>query len=202
MSESERRKKMETENALTLETRKAPWWLLLMGGILAIMIGILLLVMPVRSAVTLAWALGLYWLMQGTFTLVLMFIDHSAWGWKLFIGILGIIAGLVVMSYPVLAAAELPMIFTMLLGLYGIFGGIMALFMAFKGGGWGSAILGVISIIFGLILLANWSEIIAVVSFYWVVAIFAVIGGIVQIVHAFQQRSAAKKEARLGTSPA
>jgi len=185
-----RRKKMETEAALTFETKRSPWWLLLLSGCLTVVIGILLLTNPARTAVALAWALGLYWIMQGTFTLISMFIDHSAWGWKLFIGFLGIIAGVIVMRYPIVSAVQLPMILILLLGIQGVITGIIALVMAFKGGGWGAAILGVISIIFGGILIANYSAPGSVIAFYWVAAIFALVGGLVQIVHAFQQRKA------------
>ena len=114
---------METETALTFETRKYPWWLLLLSGCLSILIGILLLTNPARTAVALAWALGLYWFIQGTFVLIGMFIDHSAWGWKLFIGILGILAGIVVMRHPIASAVELPMLLILLLGIQGVISG-------------------------------------------------------------------------------
>ena len=48
------------EDAATLETRQAPWWLLLLGGILTVIVGILLLTNPVQTTVALVWALGLY----------------------------------------------------------------------------------------------------------------------------------------------
>jgi uncharacterized membrane protein HdeD (DUF308 family) len=189
-TEREKEKSMETEEALTFETKRAPWWLLLLSGCLSILIGILLLANPARTAVALAWALGLYWFLQGTFTLIYMFIDRSAWGWKLFIGILGILAGIVVMRHPIASAVELPMILILVLGIQGIIVGIISLVMAFKGGGWGAAILGAISIVFGIILVLNFSAPGSVVAFFWVAGIWALIAGVVQIVHAFQQRKA------------
>jgi len=181
---------METEAALTLEARKYPWWLLLLSGCLTILIGILLLTNPARTAIALVWALGLYWLVQGTFTLIGMFIDHSAWGWKLFIGILGILAGIFVMRHPIASAAELPMLLILLLGIQGVVTGFVSLLMGFKGGGWGALILGIISIIFGVILIVNFASLGTVVVFFWVVAIFALVSGLTQIVHALQQRKA------------
>jgi uncharacterized membrane protein HdeD (DUF308 family) len=160
----------------------------LLSGFLSILIGILILTIPGRTAVALAWALGLYWVIQGVFTLIAMFIDHSAWGWKLFIGILGIIAGFIVMRQPIASAAVIPMILILLLGIQGIITGIIQLVLGFKGAGWGAVILGAISIILGIILLVYWDELGAVVSFYFVAAVFALIGGVIQIVHAFQQR--------------
>jgi uncharacterized membrane protein HdeD (DUF308 family) len=181
---------METETALTFETRKYPWWLLLLSGCLSILIGILLLTNPARTAVALAWALGLYWFIQGTFVLIGMFIDHSAWGWKLFIGILGILAGIVVMRHPIASAVELPMLLILLLGIQGVISGTVSLILAFKGGGWGAGILGAISIILGIFLIVNFATLSLVVALYWIAAFGALLVGVVQIVHAFQQRKA------------
>ncbi len=177
-----------TAEAMTFETKQSPWWLILMSGILNIIVGILLLVNPAKTGIALAWVLGLFWMMQGLFTLVGMFLDHSAWGWKLFIGVIGILAGIVVMRHPIASAIAIPQILVLLLGIQGVIVGIVSLIMAFKGGGWGAAILGALSIIFGIILIANWSTPAAVVTFIWVVAILAIGGGIVQIFQAFRQR--------------
>jgi uncharacterized membrane protein HdeD (DUF308 family) len=173
---------------MAFETKQYPWWLLLMGGILNIIVGILLLTNPLKTVLALAWVLGLYWLIQGIFILVGMFLDHTAWGWKLFTGILGILAGIVVMRHPVASAVTIPMILVLLLGIQGLIVGIISLVMAFKGGGWGAGILGAISIVFGLILVLNFANLGTVAAFVWVVAIFALVGGVVQIVQAFRQR--------------
>ena len=176
------------EDAMTFETRQYPWWLLLMGGILNIIVGILLLVNPAKTTIAFVWVLGLYWLVQGILTLVAMFLDHSAWGWKLFMGILGILAGIVVMRHPIASAVVLPAIFVLLLGIQGVIVGGISLVLAFKGGGWGAGLLGAVSIVFGIILILNYANLATVLTFIWIVGIFAIAGGIVQIYHAFQQR--------------
>lgn len=176
------------EDAVKLETRQAPWWLLLLGGILSIIIGLLLLSNPVKTTVVLVWALGLYWVIQGIFTLIGMFLDHSAWGWKLFVGILSILAGALVMRHPIASSAAVPAVLILFLGIQGLIVGIVMLVMAFKGGGWGMGILGVLSIIFGIILILNWTALAAVAAFIWAAAILAIASGIVQIVQAFRQR--------------
>ena len=40
---------MTAENATTFETKQMPWWLVLMGGILNVIVGILLLTSPIKT---------------------------------------------------------------------------------------------------------------------------------------------------------
>jgi uncharacterized membrane protein HdeD (DUF308 family) len=68
--------------------------------------------------------------------------------------------------------------------------GILLLFLAFKGGGWGAGIMGVVAIIFGLILMGAYGNIGSGLVMIWTAAIWGVIGGIVLIVQAFRQRKA------------
>jgi uncharacterized membrane protein HdeD (DUF308 family) len=175
--------------ATALETKQYPWWLHLMGGILNIIIGLLLLTAPIKTVILLVLALGIYFLVSGIFTLVGMFVDHSAWGWKLFIGIVSILAGMVVLRHPLISAVEVPMIIVLILGIQGLVTGIMLLALAFKGGGWGAGILGALSVIFGIILILNFANLGYVVALVWVTAIFALAGGIIQIYQAFKQRT-------------
>jgi uncharacterized membrane protein HdeD (DUF308 family) len=178
-----------TADALAFETKQTPWWVTLMGGILNIIIGILLLSTPVKTVYLLVVALGFYWIVSGIFTLVGMFVDKTAWGWKLFMGVISILAGIVILRYPLISALTIPTLLILLLGIQGVIVGIIALVMAFKGGGWGAGILGAISIIFGLILMANFTAPGMVITLVWVAAIFAIIGGIFQLVVAFQRRA-------------
>jgi uncharacterized membrane protein HdeD (DUF308 family) len=63
------------------------------------------------------------------------------------------------------------------------------LVMAFQGGGWGAGILGALSMVFGFILMFNYWRLGSVVALVWVTAVFALVGGIIQIIQAFRQRS-------------
>ena len=179
---------MSTE-AMSFETKQTPWWLILMGGILNVAVGLLLLTSPVKSVFTLVVMLGFYWIFAGIFTLVGMFVDHSGWGWKLFSGLLSIMAGILILRYPLASTLTVPAIMILILGIQGIIVGIISLVMAFKGGGLGAGILGVLSIVFGGILFANYTSPAMILTFVWVTAIFALIGGVAQIFQAFAARA-------------
>lgn len=179
-----------TNKATSLETREAPWWVALMMGIVNVILGIMLLTTPITTVVAIVWVLGIYWVIQGIFTLVSMFIDHSAWGWKLFAGLLSIIAGVIVLRYPLMSAAVIPAIMVLMLGIQGVMVGLVALVLAFKGGGLLSAVTGILSIVFGGILIANFSNPGTLLAFVWVIAIFWLVGGVVEIFQAFRKRTA------------
>ena len=176
------------------ETKESPWWLTLITGILALIVGAILLWAPVVNKaemyLVLIAALGIYWLAKGILDIVSIFIDHSMWGWKLFMGIIGIAAGAIILMYPIGAAVALPRTFLLVFGIWGLLQGIMLLIMAFRGGGWGMGILGAVGIVFGAILIANWNEPGWGLAMIWTGAVAAVIGGIILIVQAFRQRSA------------
>lgn len=181
-------------SATTLETKARPWWLTLINGILALVVGSVMLwgslINKVNLYFLLVWFLGFYWLFRGIFDIVYMFIDHTAWAWKLFMGIIGIMAGSYILMYPIVSALVLPKIFVLVLGIWGLMEGIVLLIMAFKGGGWGAGILGALAIIFGIALIANYSAPGMALSFLWAASVMAVIGGIFLIVRAFQERKA------------
>ncbi len=177
-------------DAMSFKTNQAPWWVTLMSGLMSIVIGLLLLTSPVKTAVTLVIALGFYWIIIGIFTLVAMFVDHSAWGWKLFMGVLSIIAGVIILRYPLISVLTIPAFLILMMGIQGLITGIIGLVLAFKGGGWGAGILSAISAFFGLVLILNFTSPTLILSLVWITAVIAVVGGIFEIALAFKQRTA------------
>jgi uncharacterized membrane protein HdeD (DUF308 family) len=169
------------------EVPPIPWWLVLLEGIAAVIIGILLLTSPGIPLFALVQITGFFWLIGGIFRIVSIFVDSSSWGWKLLGGIIGILAGLVVLQHPVWSTLLLPAVYVIILGIQGIVLGGASLVMAFRGGGWGTGVLGVLSIILGVVLLLNPLFIgIAVLPF--VLGAFALVGGILAVVAAFMMR--------------
>lgn len=166
------------------EKYEVPWWLVLIQGIAALIIGIFLLTAPVATTFFLIQFLGIYWMISGIFQIVAIFVDNSAWGWKLFAGILGILAGFAVINHPLWSTVLVPTVLVIVLGVQGLITGIIGLISAFKGAGWGAGVLGGLSILFGILLLG--SPFIAALALPWVFGIFAVAGGIIGIVAAFR----------------
>ena len=168
------------------------WWIPLIQGIAAILLGILLLTYPGATMVIIAGFLGFYWLVSGVMNLVALFIDHTNWGWKLFIGILGILAGFVVVSnifeHPLATTIGLAGVYVWVLGLQGLIIGVIEIIQAFQGAGWGRGILGVLSVIIGIFLMGN--ALLAAVAVPMVFGILMIVFGAMAVFMAFKFKSA------------
>ncbi|HUU76597.1 MAG TPA: DUF308 domain-containing protein [Methanoregulaceae archaeon] len=168
-----------------------PWWLVLLQGIVALILGIMFLTWPYVTLLVAVTFIGAYWFVSGIFALIGLAVDRSHAAVKIGLGILGIIAGILILMYPMYSTVLIPSILIIFIGVWGIIMGCMSLFAAFKGGGLGAGVLGVLGIIFGFILLAN--PFIAVAFLPFVLGIFGIIGGIAAIATSFALRSQENK---------
>jgi len=163
-----------------------PWWLVLLQGIALIILGILFLASPGMTAVVVVQFVGIYWLIAGIFSIVSIFVNSSLWGWKLISGVVGIIAGFIILQHPLWAPVVVGEVLIIVLGIQGIIIGVVYLIQAFQGAGWGMGLLGVVSVIIGIILLANiWAF---TISLPWAIGILALVGGVLSIIGAFQMK--------------
>jgi uncharacterized membrane protein HdeD (DUF308 family) len=167
------------------------WWIILLQGIATLIIGFLLLTAPAITVTTLVFFLGAYWFVDGIFSIIRIFLKDSElhWGWLLVRGILGILAGLYVLRHPLVSAVFLPTTLVIVLAIQGIIMGVIGLIEAFRGGGWGAGLLGVINIIIGIILLGS-PMLTAVFALPLVFGIMGIVFGIILIVSSFKLKSA------------
>ena len=169
------------------ENMQAPWWAGLVQGIFSMLIGLLLVTYPSATTAVIVQFIGIYWLVTGVFSLVAIFVDKTLWGWKLFAGILGILAGLAIIKHPLWSTVLLPAVLVIFLGVNGLIIGVVSLITAFKGGGWAAGILGGLSIVFGLLLLG--SPLISAFALPYIYGIFGLVGGLGAIIAAFRHKN-------------
>jgi uncharacterized membrane protein HdeD (DUF308 family)/predicted flap endonuclease-1-like 5' DNA nuclease len=172
----------------------------LIEGIALILLGLLFLARPVITGFVVVQILGIYFLISGIVSIVTIFTNRGHTGWKLFSGIVGIIAGLLVLAYPVWSLFLIPTTLVIVIALFGIVLGVVALLQAFQGGGWGVGILGVVMILFGLFLLFN--PFAAALGLPFVLGIVGVVGGLLVVIMSFSLRSAEKKLAAAAAAAA
>ena len=142
----------------------------LLGGLTAAIFGIILLIFQDEALTLLVLLLGLWWLIQGAFMLFSVFIDREDMGWKLFIGLLGLTAGIIVLASPGDAAEFLGSALAIVLGAIGVLIGISSIVGGLRGGGFGAMLFGIVSGVIGLLFLFNSSF-----SFDLLVTLFAVL---------------------------
>lgn len=175
---------MTTSMVSDAEAAGVPWWMVLIEGIALIILGLLMLSSPGMTTVILIQFVGIYWLVAGIFKIVSIFMDSSGWGWKLAGGILGILAGLIVIQHPIWSPFVIGGTLIIILGIQGLVIGIVGVIQGFKGAGWGAGILGAVSILFGLLFLFNVGGF--TLALPWTIGILALIGGVLSIIAAFR----------------
>jgi uncharacterized membrane protein HdeD (DUF308 family) len=177
-----------TTNASAIATADTdlPWWLYIVQGIALLVLGVLALSAPGATLVVLVQLVGIYWLVSGIVTLVGLVGDRTAWGWKLFAGIVGVLAGIAIVAHPLWASVLVPTTLVLVIGIFGIVNGAMMIFASFGQRRWTGVILGIFGVFLGLILVAN--PVIGAATLPFVIGAFALVGGVMSIGTAFYER--------------
>ena len=178
---------IEPEEELEYGVLDTPWWVVLLEGIFAIIVGLFLLYSPAATTIFLVQVLGIFWLAGGIISILGAFVFSGNRLWKLISGILSIIAGIVILMYPLYSPFVVLTLFIIFIGVWAIITGITHLFWGFKGGGWGVGILGILSIILGLLLLTN--SLAGVLVLPWIFGFFLILGGIGAVIGGLKMRT-------------
>ncbi len=161
--------------------RQSAWWVVLLEGIAALILGVLFLRSPGNSLLALTVFLGAYWLARGIIGIIDLGIGpRFTLGWRLFASILSIVAGLFVLAYPVMSAALLPVVSIVVLGIDALIYGGVNIYHGVTGAGPGSMVLGVFDLLVGIVLLATPYQTALAVPF--VLGIMLILGGITLVV--------------------
>ncbi len=165
------------------------WWLLVLRGLAAMIFGVIALLNPGLALSSLVFVYGIYALVDGSFTVAAAIraaTHHGSWAMLLLEGVSGIAIGA--------AALILPAVFigvaVYVLAAWAIVTGVLLLATAFRlhagRGGWLAGLGGVLSIVWGVLLLAN-PFAGAVVLTIWLAA-YALIFGVTMIAFGMRLR--------------
>lgn len=164
-----------------------PWWLVLIQGIAALFLGIAFLAAPYYTLLLAVTFVGAYWFVSGILGLVSLAVDKSHAGWKILTGILGIIAGIIILVYPVYSTILLPTMLVIFIGVWGLIIGGTHLAQAFGTKDWGMAVIGILAVIIGVILIAY--PLITAALLPFIFGTLGVVFGIATIVLSLQLKS-------------
>jgi len=173
-----------------------PWWLGVVQGIALLVLGVLCLTAPGATLFVVVQLAGIYWLVTGILGLVSLVADRTMWLWKVFAGIIGILAGIAVIQHPMWATILVPSTLILVVGIFGIVSGILGIVHSWSARSWTGIALGAFGALLGLILVMN--PVIGAATLPFVVGIFALIGGIMSLVAAISERRSQRRLAAAG----
>ena len=178
------------------------WWLLLLEGAALALIGWWLLTQPVSTTLILVQVLGLYWLIAGIIDVIVAIFDKAedSRTWRLFGGVIGIIAGLFVLNNAIFAGVVTPIIFLWVISLTFIVQGVVKIFLGNKEAdevgyerSWGSFFTGLFYLLFGIVLL-TFGPLAKFSTMVIVAGIMAMLGGIGMIYFSFKLKAVKPKK--------
>jgi len=174
------------------------WWLVLLRGIIVTILGLLLIFRTAETVTALVWLMGIYWFIDGIFTVVESIRgrkSHQNWGWGVFVGILSLLAGLVVFTRPFITAVMGAMFVIYLIAFMIMLSGIGSIFTGIRlrkkiDNEWSMILSGALYTLFGVMLLIN--PMVSAMVLTYTVGFFALAGGIVLIILAMRLHKVTK----------
>ncbi len=147
-------------------------------GVVAVILGVVLLVWPVKTAAVFTVALGIYFLVVGVVRLGLGIFSRGIGGWErafdIFLGVLLVILGIFALRNVNASSAALLFLIVTIIGIGWILEGVFAIVQSGSSASRGWTItFGIISIIAGILVL---------VTPGWSVALLILFGGIVLVI--------------------
>ena len=175
-----------------LELLAKNWGLVLARGIFTVLFGALAIFWPGITVLALVILFGFYAIVDGITAIVMGAKKSSGRGWLIFIGVLGVIAGIVALVWPGITALALLYI----IAFWALVIGIDYIVEGIRLGGDASGrflliIAGVAAVLLGLLLLFNPGE--GAVAVIFTIGFLAVIWGLVTIVTSLRLRGLAKE---------
>ena len=166
------------------------WWAVALRGVFAVLFGLIALVVPGATILSLVLFFSAYMLVDGVFGIVAAVRaarQGERWGLLILEGIANIAVGVIAFVWPGLTAIA----FVLLLAAWSLISGGLMLGAAFRlsqaHGRWWLALGGIVSIVFGVLLVI--APVIGAVVLTWWLGAYALIFGIALLVLAFKLRA-------------
>ena len=166
------------------------WWAVALRGVVGILFGIIALVMPGATMLSLVLVFAAYMLVDGILAIVsaVRAARHrEKWGWLILEGIVNIITAVIAVLLPGLTVVA----FVLLVAFWALLSGGLLLGAAFRlkadhGRGW-LIFGGIVSIIYGALLVI--AQLIGAIVLTWWLGAYALIFGIALLILAFKLRA-------------
>ena len=166
------------------------WWAMALRGVLAIVFGVIALVLPGVTMLSLVIVFAAYALVDGVLAIVAAVRSarrHERWGLLVLEGVVDIAAGVLAFLWPGLTIV----IFVLLVAAWAIVTGVLMTAAAFRlqldHGRWWFALGGLASLVYGVLLVI--APLIGALVLTWWLGAYALIFGVLMLILAFRLRA-------------
>jgi uncharacterized membrane protein HdeD (DUF308 family) len=177
-------------------------WIIALQGVAAIVFGVLALLLPGLTLLALVFLFGAYAIVDGVLALI-RGVRRDGGGrdwWQVVLGVVGVAAGVIAFAVPDITAYALLLV----IAAWAIVSGGTELIAAYELRGtikrdWLLALDGVISILFGVALIAFPGA--GALAVVWLIGAFAIVSGVIAITTAFRLRGRAGDASTAAADP-
>jgi uncharacterized membrane protein HdeD (DUF308 family) len=165
------------------------WWLIALRGLLGVIFGVVALIFPGATMLSLVLLFSAYMLVDGVFAIVAAVRaarEHARWGYLLLQGIASLATATIAFLWPGITVLA----FILLIAAWSIVSGCLMLSAAFRiderHGRWWLAFGGILSLAYGVLLIL--APLVGALVLTWWLGAFALIFGVALIILAFRLR--------------
>lgn len=166
------------------------WWVMLLRGVFAIVFGIIAIVWPGLTLLGLIWLFGAYAIGDGAVEIWSGITNrgkHDRWWVEILIGLAGIVAGILVISWPGLSTVALMYLIAAWMLVMGVFQIVYAIRVRKEISNEVWIILsGALSVVLGLYFFAFPGD--GAISLVWLIGIYAVFFGVLLVIFSFRAK--------------
>ena len=171
-----------------LQEMSSHWWLVLLRGILSILFGVIALINPGLTLITLTTVFGVYAIIDGIAAIITALMGKKVMQNRLILGlegVLGLILGILALVLPGLTV----IVFLQVIAIWAFVTGIFEIIGALSGRDWWLGLAGVLSIIFGIYFFIRPGD--GALVLLTVIGIYAIVFGILFVIFSFRLRNMA-----------
>jgi uncharacterized membrane protein HdeD (DUF308 family) len=176
--------------ATPVEPATTEWWLFVIWGAASVVLGALILLEPIASAIVLLTIVAIFWLIGGIADIIGALGHRTGqWAWRMGGGVLSVIVALFVLAHPIVgtvaAVSELYLLIAasaLVTGVIGLFSGKRSL---------GRIVLSVLQVILAGLMFIGFLDIVNLKLLVQAIGLLGIGGGIVAVMSAFHFKSRA-----------
>jgi uncharacterized membrane protein HdeD (DUF308 family) len=181
------------------------WWTLALRGLAAIVFGLLAFIWPHVTLLALVFLFGAYAIVDGIFAIAAGVrgaeAEQKRWWLLLIVGILSVIAGLLAFALPGMTAFVLLILIAVRAIVTGAFEIAAAIQMRkYINGEWLLALGGVLSMLFGVLMLLNPAA--GALAVVWLIGVYAIAFGVLQLILGLKLRGLERSTHQMSPHPA